>query len=260
MPEYFSAKEKKMYNKIKGSLGDNPRAEEIAARTVNKYRKKHGLTKDAKKSFDNEILNVCMAEVLGEIEKGFGIPVDEEIAVTAEGTEVPMTETKKSFADYFSDNDLQKGADNPRMAEQSSGYESSNEMASSGQAPRSALGEKTVHYNPDQSERTQDGGTKEGKADYSRAGNEGSNKPAGGFAPRSAIGAKTVQYNPHQAPNTIEKGKVVLPPIREGRSVSLMDMTEGNDKAVSKAIEDDKTAPVPSRNLQLEGEHNRNQR
>lgn len=258
MPKYFTDKEEKMYGHIKESVGGS-RAKEIAARTVNKYRAKKGHTTDAKKSVDNEILNTCMTEVLDDIEKGHGIPIEEadEWKVSSN----PGGEMDKSFEDIFTDEDLQKSGDNPRMAEQNAGYESSNSAPGSGQAPRSAVGEKTVQYNPHQAEQTQDGSSGMGKADYSRVGNEGSNKPAStGQAPRSSVGAKTVQYNPHQSSNVVEKSGVVLPTINERNSSrSLMTMSKGTDEAVAKRIDEGLTSQVPTRNLQLEGAHNRDQ-
>lgn len=45
MPSYFSKKDERQYEHIKASLKDNPRAEEIAARTVNKERRAEGRAK-----------------------------------------------------------------------------------------------------------------------------------------------------------------------------------------------------------------------
>ncbi len=273
MPKYFSAKEERMYEHIKEGLGDNPRAKEIAARTVNKYRAGHGKTKEAKKSIvDNDLFNSCFSEVLGEIEKGDGILIEEadDWAISNNGLEEEVS-MEKSFDQFFTDDDLrkadveeteddlQKAGDNPRMAEQNAGYESSNQSAKTTSAPRSAVGPKRVEYEPTQSRQTQEDGTKKGTADYSRVGNDGSNKPAGGFAPRSSVGSKTVHYNPHQSPNIVEKSEVKLPVIHEGHA-NLLVTSHGNDYDVAKKIEKGTTSPQPSRNALLESEHNRQQR
>lgn len=49
MPNYWSDKDERQYAHIRESLGDNARAKEIAARTVNKHRAMEGRTKKGKK-------------------------------------------------------------------------------------------------------------------------------------------------------------------------------------------------------------------
>lgn len=45
MPSFFSKKDERQYEHVKASLKDNPRAEEIAGRVVNKARRAEGRAK-----------------------------------------------------------------------------------------------------------------------------------------------------------------------------------------------------------------------
>ena len=357
MPSYFSDKENRMYGHIKEGLKGKARAEEIAARTVNKYRAKHGKTKDAKKSYsealrfdiETDVLGQCIRESVEDIQKAKAMQAVSEpssakslyrmedndwlqrysytpfekkaieclldyleiqereqklykmkmgpdrVSVEKETTTMRSRLEKKKFTlekqyleyrkqeaearksekegsmetnlekggfeQYFDEDPLMKGADNPRIGEQNAGYESSNPAAKYGQAPRSAVGKEGVIYDPYQAQQTQDGGTPAPKADYSRVGNEGSNVgagqgTAGSFAPRTSVGPKTVQYNPHQSPNVIEKADegVTLPRIIAGPSVPLMSIEKGNDATVAEGIKKGSWTDGPSRNLQMEAQ------
>jgi hypothetical protein len=269
-----NAKENRMYEHIKQGMKGNARAKEIAARTVNKYRAKHGLTK--KSSFDVFF-------------DGPPDPTDEVLALMVEHPEeigAMMAEVVKEFGNEVSKGDSMKKdrmggpyepAGRKPDATSPDPYEAQGHAVDHNKGSNQKAGgfatkvrpggppEGSGKDEPKQSSKLIAGAGKSGKAskavgtDGTQTGGKNVGRGPGPDvgSSRASSGMGEVNRNPHQGQNLVEKG---LDWIHAGKSKSLLEtvVSKADDEIAARIEKGESDIPTfdrfPTRNLKMEQE------